>query len=109
MGNKIFVTCPRGLEQVTSEELSSILDKENTVDHGGVHLKGDFSDICKINLSSRTGMHVLQEVMSIRSTSINHLYTLIKSVIFRLPLIWIPDGGIWMHFNISITRSMPPT
>jgi len=79
MENKIFVTCPRGLEQVTSEELSLILDKENTVDHGGVHLKGNFSDICKINLSSRTGMHVLQEVMSIRSTNINQLYTLIKS------------------------------
>ena len=79
MRNKIFVTCPRGLEEVLSEELKTILGKDITPDHGGVHVDGDISDIYKINLSSRIAMHVLQQVISIKSTNINQLYTLVKS------------------------------
>ena len=79
MESRIFVTCPRGLEQVTSQELSLLLNKKNTIYPGGVHLNGDIPDTYKINLASRTAMHVLQEIMSVRSNNLNELYTLIKS------------------------------
>ena len=79
MESRIFVTCPRGLEEVTSEELSLLLNKKNTINPGGVHLDGDILDTYKINLASRTAMHVLQEIMSVRSNNLNELYTLIKS------------------------------
>jgi len=79
MESRIFVTCPRGLEEVTSKELSLLLNKENMIDHGGVHLKANISDIYRINLSSRTGMHVLQEIMNVKSKDLDELYTLVKS------------------------------
>ena len=45
MESRIFITCPRGLEEVTSQELSSLLNKNNTIDRGGVYLDGDILDI----------------------------------------------------------------
>ena len=79
MRNKIFVTCPRGLEEALSKELENILAKDVIPDRGGVHVNGDLADVYKINLSSRIAMHVLQQVISIKSTNINQLYTLVKS------------------------------
>jgi putative N6-adenine-specific DNA methylase len=105
MKNKIFVTCPRGLEEVLSKELTSILGKNTTADHGGVHVDGNISDIYQINLSSRIAMHVLQQVINIKSTNINQLYTLIKSYNWSKIISKDETFSIRTRVNSSIFRN----
>ena len=69
--NKLFLTCPRGLEEVLTEEIKLISGKESSIDAGGVHLTGSQEDIFKINLETRTSMLVLQEISTFSSNNIN--------------------------------------
>ena len=77
--NKLFVTCPRGLEEPLSDELSTLLGQKPIIDAGGVHLKGGPDYIYKLNLETRTSMLVLQEITSFKSTDMEDLYKKVKS------------------------------
>ena len=74
MKHSVFVTCPRGLEEVTSKEISSLLNTESDTDSGGVHLKASLDEIYKLNISLRTAMHVLEEVCTFNASTIDQIY-----------------------------------
>ena len=77
--DKLFITCPRGLEDPLSSEISTLLGLEPIIDAGGVHIKGSDESIYKLNLTTRTSMLVLQEITSYKSTGIEDLYKKVKS------------------------------
>jgi len=77
--NKLFITCPRGLEESLSKEIKIISNKNSDIDSGGVHLKGDSEDIFKLNLQTRSSMFVLQELTTFSSTDVDDLYDRVKS------------------------------
>ena len=77
--NKLFITCPRGLEEPLAQEIKIILDKSSRIDSGGVHLKGSDQDIFKLNLETRCSMFVLKEIGVFSCLNVNDLYDKIKS------------------------------
>ena len=72
-----FLTCPRGLEEVTKNQISNYINTPITIDKGGVHFNGTLKDMYIINLHSRTGMRVLKNLFSF---SINKPKDLYKSI-----------------------------
>ena len=79
MKYSVFVTSPRGLEEVTSKEISSLLNTEVKPDSGGVHLDASLDEIYKLNISLRTAMHVLQKVCTFNASNINEIYDQVAS------------------------------
>ena len=77
--DKLFITCPRGLEESLAREIKEILDKPSKIDLGGVHLKGDEKDVFRLNLETRSSMFVLQEITRFSLTKSNDLYDKVKS------------------------------
>ena len=77
--NKLFITCPRGLEESLSKEVKIILNKNSKIDSGGIHLEGTSEDIFKLNLQTRSSMFVLQELIRFSSENIDELYDRVKS------------------------------
>ena len=77
--DKLFITCPRGLEDPLSNEISTILGLKPSINAGGVYIRGGEKEIYKLNLQSRTSMLVLQEITSFKSTGIEDLYKKVKS------------------------------
>ena len=59
-----FLTCPRGLEDVTKKQISNYINTPIVLDKGGVHFNGNLKDMYAINLHSRTGMRVLKNLFS---------------------------------------------
>ena len=41
--NEYYLTCPRGLEDITSSDISTYLDKPATPDKGGVFFSGSLT------------------------------------------------------------------
>ena len=72
-----FLSCPRGLEDVTKKQISNYIDTPIILDKGGVHFNGSLKDMYTINLHSRTGMRVLKNLFSF---SINKPKDLYKSI-----------------------------
>jgi len=72
--NKYFLTCPRGLEEVTSKQISQYIQSNPIVDLGGVKFTGDKEDMYNVNLHSRTGMHLLKEIYSFNINSEKDIY-----------------------------------
>ena len=72
-----FLTCPRGLEDVTKIQISNYINTPIKVDKGGVHFNGTLKDMYTINLHSRTGMRLLKNLFSF---SINKPKDLYKSI-----------------------------
>ena len=60
--NEYFLTCPRGLEEVTATDISPHINDVPEIKKGGVKFVGDLSDLYKINLYSRTGMYLLKKL-----------------------------------------------
>ena len=73
--NQYFLTCPRGLEEITSNQISKYIKDTPVIDKGGVSFKGDNLDMYMVNLHSRTGMHLLKKVLSFKINSIKELYS----------------------------------
>ena len=71
---ELFLTCPKGLEKVSKVELQKIGITKTSTKPGGIHFKGDLSDIYKTNLSSRTGMNLLVKIDSFNFKNINDYY-----------------------------------
>ncbi len=71
---ELFLTCPKGLEKVSKQELNTIGIKTNSTRPGAVHFKGNLSDIYRVNLCSRVGMNLLVKVNSFKFKNINEYY-----------------------------------
>ena len=72
--NKYFITCPRGLEEVTSNDINQYLDKKSNINSGGVSFESSKEGMYRINLYSRTGMYVLKEIFSFSASNDKKLY-----------------------------------
>ena len=57
--NKYFAICPRGLEELLSEELRSVGAAQLRSTHGGVHFSGDWGVCYHANLESRLATRIL--------------------------------------------------
>ena len=75
MKGNVFVTCPRGLEEVTAKEVNSLLSKDSKIDSGGIHLDASINEIYNLNISLRTAMHVLERVHSFKASNIEQIYS----------------------------------
>ena len=62
--NEYYITCPRGLEETTSLDISSHIKTPAIPDKGGVFFNGSLKDMYTVNLYSRTGMFVLKKLMA---------------------------------------------
>ena len=72
-----YLTCPRGLEEILSQEISEIINKESIVDSGGVKFQGTKEDIYRLNYQSRVGMNLLIKLFDGNAKNIDELYRLI--------------------------------
>lgn len=60
--NRFFATCPRGLEQLLADELTSVSAKSIKPTDGGVSFDGDWSICYAANLHSRIATRILWQV-----------------------------------------------
>tara|TARA_Y100001970_G_scaffold84325_1_gene106441 strand:- start:7056 stop:8195 length:1140 start_codon:yes stop_codon:yes gene_type:complete len=72
--NKYFLTCPRGLEEITSNQISKYIKSTPIIDLGGVKFQGNKEDMYNVNLNSRTGMHLLKEIYSFNINTEKDIY-----------------------------------
>ena len=72
--NEYFITCPRGLEEVTAKDITSHIQCNPTQKKGGVSFKGTLEDMYKINLYTRTGMYVLKKITQFKANNFNTVY-----------------------------------
>ncbi len=77
--NDYFLTCPRGLEQVTAKDISQHIKDEPIIEKGGVSFIGNNSDMYKINLYSRTGMYLLKKLLFFKANNFDSLYSKVKN------------------------------
>ena len=68
-----FLSCPRGLEDITAKDIQPFCQSVTT-DRGGVKYSGDLRSLYNVNLHSRTGMHALVKLISVRARSNDELY-----------------------------------
>ena len=72
-----YLTCPRGLEKLASDEISTY--SENIIiGNGGINFSVDKLGLYSINLKSRIGMHLLVELFTFNADNDNSLYTEIR-------------------------------
>ena len=62
MEYKLFMTCPRGFEDMCRNELDALGATNLAIDNGGVHLMGSLSKMYEMNYKSRLGMNLLWEI-----------------------------------------------
>ena len=72
--NEYFLTCPRGLEEVTSNDIDTHIKGKSKPKKGGVSFSGNQEDLYKINLYSRTGMYLLKKLFEFKAKNINSIY-----------------------------------
>ena len=73
--NEYFVTCPRGLEEVTALDINNHINDQCQISKGGVSFHGDLKDLYNINLYSRTGMYVLKKLFGFRARNFDTIYS----------------------------------
>ena len=71
---ELFLTCPKGLEQICKTEISEFIDSEISTLNGGLSFTGNIADLYKINLIVRTGMFLLVKVIDFNFKNIEQLY-----------------------------------
>jgi len=71
---KIYLTCPRGLEQVLYDETKNYIKQSIKADNGGIILNGSLEDIYRINYKTRIGMNLHVELFESRIFNYNDLY-----------------------------------
>jgi len=72
---ELFLTCPKGLEQICKKEIASLCTSKIKTRQGGMSFEGTILDIYKINLCSRLGMNLLVKIMSFNFKTIKDFYT----------------------------------
>ncbi|WP_373741515.1 class I SAM-dependent RNA methyltransferase [Neisseria sp.] len=76
----LFVTCPRGLENVLSEELAAQGCTDIAATDGGAACKGGLEQVYRANLHSRTASRVLLRLTKGGYRSENDIYKLAKNI-----------------------------
>jgi len=71
---KLYLTCPRGLEDVLYNETKDYIKQTIKTDNGGIILNGSLEDIYRINYKTRIGMNLHIELFESRIFSYNDLY-----------------------------------
>ena len=59
--NTYFAICPRGLEELLSEELRALGGEQLRSTHGGVFFSGDWSICYRANLESRIATRIVRD------------------------------------------------
>ena len=72
--NNFFLTCPRGLEEVTANDINQHINDTPIIKKGGISFFGDTSDMYKINLYSRTGMYLLKKLLFFKAKNFDYFY-----------------------------------
>ena len=75
----LYLTCPRGLEEITSEDISKHVSGKVSIETGGIKFSGDLSTIYKVNLQSRTGMYLLRMESYGSVSTYNQIYDFFSS------------------------------
>ena len=68
-----YLTCPRGLEEITSTQIESYCESVKAL-HGGVSFSGDLKSLYSVNYHVRTGMYALIKVLDIKADNNADLY-----------------------------------
>ena len=76
---ELFLTCPKGLEDVCKKELEELSMSKIKTTKGGVSFSGTISDMYKANLHSRVGMNLLLKLESFNFSTIKDFYDSIYS------------------------------
>ncbi|WP_193782796.1 THUMP domain-containing class I SAM-dependent RNA methyltransferase [Neisseria weaveri] len=76
----LFITCPRGLESILSDELKQQGCTEIEATDGGVGCKGGLEQVYRINLYSRTASRVLLRLIKGSYRSENDIYKLARNI-----------------------------
>ena len=71
---ELFLTCPKGLEEVCKKELERLSLSKIKILQGGLSFTGTILDLYKINLHSRTGMNLLVKLESFNFLTIKDFY-----------------------------------
>ena len=105
MENTLFLTCPRGIEDVCRKELIDlgILNVESKP--GGVAFKGDISDIYKIIYFIRTGMHLLLVLKKFECEKDHQLYNAIYDIEWNYYISAVQTFSISSHLRNSSFRN----
>lgn len=74
--NKYFAICPRGLEELLTEELRSLGAQYLKTTHGGVHFSGDWTLCYRANLESRLATRILWFIAQAGYRSEDDIYKL---------------------------------
>ena len=72
--DEYFITCPRGLEEVTTQDIAQHIKDTPTPNKGGVSFFGNLNDLYKVNLYSRTGMYVLKKLFEFKANNYESIY-----------------------------------
>tara|TARA_Y100000590_G_scaffold251554_1_gene282458 strand:+ start:2365 stop:3522 length:1158 start_codon:yes stop_codon:yes gene_type:complete len=92
-----FLTCARGLENITSTNIDPFCDAVS-VENGGVQFTGDMRSLYNVNMHSRTGMHALVKILDVKARSNDELY---KEVVTYPWYEWItPADTIFIRTRI---------
>ena len=77
--DEFFLTCPRGLEEITKKQISKYLNNSITIDKGGIHFNGNLKDMYTVNIHSRTGMRLLKKIFSFNIQNNKEIYNKIQN------------------------------
>lgn len=78
---QIILTCPRGLENILSQEILDITNKKSEIDKGFVRVDDvAWDDIYKLNLCSRVASRVLIAISKTRIHKEDDIYAATKSI-----------------------------
>ena len=95
--NKYFAICPRGLEELLSQELTALGAQYLRSTHGGVHFSGDWALCYRANLESRIATRILWFIAQGGYRSEDDIYKLAAKQSW-------PD-----HFNVTRTLRVATT
>ena len=70
---KCYLTCPRGLEEITQYDIKPIIS-DSAIHPGGLAFQTDLAGIYNTNIHSRTGMHLLIELFEFEAPDIESIY-----------------------------------
>ena len=74
---KLYLTCPRGLEEVLCNETKKYISQKINIDNGGITFNGNLEDIYRINYKTRIGMNLHMQLFEGHVSNYNDLYQII--------------------------------
>ena len=75
----LYLTCPRGLEEVTRSDIARHINGDILIEQGGIKFTGDIRTVYTVNLYSRTGMYLLLRTAQAKVSNYNQIYEFFSS------------------------------